>query len=363
MSAPKTASALPGVALTFVVALAALWVQRLPVAPLTLADGRHPIDAILLAIVLGIVLRNTLELPDWLKPGIKYSVKSILPLAIVFLGAKLDFFDVLRVSGQGLLINLTCVLVALFGTVTLCARMGVGRRLGLLIGIGTAICGGTAIAVTAPVIEASDDDTAFAVTAVNLFGLLAIVALPTLGTLMGMSEESFGVWAGTAVHATPQVMAAGYAYGPVAGDIAVIVKLVRVLLLAPMVVGLGWWYAREKRRQKQAHVTEKTRLTTLFPPFVFGFLAVALANSLNLLPDFTLHLEASPLWEAGDRDFEMARVATSASSFLITMAMAGVGLGVSLKGLAAVGLKALYVGLFATIVLAGFSLTLITFAL
>jgi len=363
MSKPRSGRVFPGVVLTFFVAIAAMLVQRLPVPPLTLADGRHPIDAILLAIVIGIVLRNTLQLPEWLKPGIKYSVKSILPLAIVLLGAKLDFYDILRVSGQGLLINLTCVVVALFGTVALCTRMGVGRQLGLLIGIGTAICGGTAIAVTAPVIEASDDDTAFAVTAVNLFGLLAIVVLPTLGALMGLSQEAFGVWAGTAVHATPQVMAAGYAYGPVAGDIAVIVKLVRVLLLAPMVVGLGWWYAREKRRQQQAHVTKKTSLLTLFPPFVFGFLAVALANSFNLLPDFTLHLEDSPLWTAGDRDFEMARVATKASGFLITMAMAGVGLGVSLKGLASVGLKALYVGLFATVVLAGFCLTLITFTL
>ena len=352
-------SVVPGLALTFVIAVAAYFVRTLPVPPLTLADGTHPVDALILAILFGLVIRNTLRLPKRLRPGIKYAVGSVLPLAIVFMGAKLDFFDVLRVSGQALVINVLCVLVALAGTIQLCRRTGVGQKLGMLIAIGTAICGGTAIAVTAPIIEADEEDTAFAVGAITLFGLAWIFVFPIVGNAFGMSQTEFGVWAGTGIHATPQVMAAGFAYGETAGDVATIVKLVRVLLLAPLVIGLGAWYAREKRKRDIAHVVERPSWTQFFPPFVFGFIGLAVLNTAHLLPDFTFHLQQSVLWEAGDVPVSMADASTTASGFLITMAMAGVGLGVDVKGLMKVGLKAFYVGLFAAVVLAALSLLLI----
>ena len=180
---------------------------------------------------------------------------------------------------------------------------------------------------------------------------------------LGMTQLEFGVWAGTSIHATPQVVATGFAYGNEAGDIATIVKLVRVLLLAPVVIGLGAWYAREKRRRQQAPVTQLAGWRTLFPPFIFGFVLIALANTLNLLPDFTLHLEDSFLWAAHDEHVVLAKAVTTLSTFLITISMAGVGLGVHLKGLASAGFKALYVGLFATVVLACFSFALLTAAL
>ncbi len=344
--------------MTTVVAAVAVYVHQLPVAPFTIGD-RHPIDALLIAIVFGMIIRNSARLSEALGAGIKYSVKKVLPFAIVLMGAKLNFFDVLRVSGQALMISVICVIVALGLTVWLCRRMGVGQKLGLLIGIGTAICGGTAIAVTAPTIEADDNDTAFAITTITLFGLVAIFLFPVLGAMLGLSQTEFGIWAGVAIHATPQVMAAGFAYGEAAGEIAVIVKLVRVLLLAPLVVGLGAWYAREKRKQQQAHVAQPLKLTTLFPPFILGFLALAIANTLHLLPDFTVHLQQSILWEAGAMPMSMRKMVTTVSSFLITIAMAGVGLGVHLKSLRRVGFKALYVGMFSATVLTVFSFGLL----
>ena len=349
---------LPGIALAAVLALAAVYLHTLPFPPFTVGE-RHPVDAMLLAILLGMLVRNTLPLASWLRPGIKYSVHKLLPFAIVLLGAKLDFFDVLRVSGQALVINLLCVVAALSLTVWLCQRAGVTRRLGLLIGVGTAICGGTAIAVVAPVVEAEESETAFAITTITLFGLLSIFLFPLVGGLLDLDQTEFGVWAGTSIHATAQVMAAAFSYGDIAGDTAVIVKLVRVLLLAPVVVVIGAIYAREKRRRDQAHVSPRARLTTLFPPFVFGFLALAVANTLHLLPDITFHLEDSFLWDAGTAHMSMSALVTQVSSFLITVAMAGVGLGVHLRGLARVGLRALYVGLFAAVILAGFSLLLL----
>ncbi len=356
--AEPTHSVRPGVVLTGLVAALAIVVQGLPFAPFTIGD-KHPVDALLIAIVFGVLIRNVASLSPWMAPGVKYSVKKILPFAIVLMGAKLNFFDVVRVSKQALFISVVCVVAALGLTVWLCKRTGVGQKLGLLIGIGTAICGGTAIAVAAPTIEADDNDTAFAVTTITLFGLLAIFLFPLRGTRLDMSQTEFGIWAGIAIHATPQVMAAGFAYGEAAGEIAVIVKLVRVLLLAPLVVGLGFWYAREKRKRSQAHVTRRASLTTLFPPFILGFIALAIANTLHLLPDFTVHLHESPLWAAGEVPLSMSRAVTTVSSFLITMAMAGVGLGVHLPTLRTVGVKALYVGMFAAVVISGFSYALL----
>ena len=117
----------PGIALTFVIAVGAYFVQSLPFAPLTLEDGRHPIDALIIAILFGLVIRNTVPLPKWLGPGIKYAVVSVLPFAIVLMGAKLDFFDVLRVSSQALVINVLCVIVALAGTLWLCRKTKVSQ--------------------------------------------------------------------------------------------------------------------------------------------------------------------------------------------------------------------------------------------
>lgn len=351
-------SVLPGLFLTTVIAGLAVYLHQLPFPPFTVGD-RHPVDALLVAIILGVAVRNLVPLDARLGAGIKYSVKRVLPFAIVLMGAKLDFFDVVRVSAQALLISVICVAVALWLTLWLCKVTGVGQKLGILIGIGTAICGGTAIAVTAPTIEADEKDTAFAITTITLFGVVAIFVFPVLGHLLEMSQTEFGIWAGVAIQATPQVMAAGFAYGTEAGEVAVIVKLVRVLLLAPMLVGLGWWYAREKRRQQQAHVSRKTSLTTLFPPFILGFLALAVANTLNLLPDFTLHLQESAFWVAGDRHVSLANAVTGISGFLITIAMAGVGCGVHLKSLMGIGLKGLYVGMFAAVVLTGFGLAML----
>ncbi len=318
-----------------------------------------PIDSMLIAIVIGMVIRNTVGLPARFVPGVKTAVMSLTSIGIVLMGAKLDFHDIARTSTTALLISVVCVGVALVLTIGLCRRMGVSEKLGTLIGVGTAICGSSAIAVAAPVIEADDRDTAFAITTVTLFGMVAVFVLPLLGNALGLDETEFGVWAGTSVHAVPQVVAAGFAYGPTAGEVATIVKLARVLLLAPVVIGLAIWYGRKKRAQHVAHVTRIGSIGTLVPPFIVGFLVLALANTLHLLPDFTLHLRDSFLWDGGDKKIVLAKLVTQISGFLLAISMAGVGLGVDVRGLARVGLGALYIGLASAVVLAGFSLVLL----
>jgi len=345
-----------GLLLTAAIAIGAYELHQAPIPPFSIGTpARHPIDAMLIAIVIGMLIRNTVGLSGRFTAGVRFSVLSLMPLGIVLMGAKLNFFDVIRTSGTALIISVICVVLALALTVWLCRRIRVGPKLGILIAVGTAICGGTAVAVAAPVIEADDHDTAFAIATVTLFGMLAVFAFPLLGEAIGMTQVEFGVWAGTSVHATPQVVATGFAYGPQAGDVATIVKLVRVLLLAPVVVGLGIWYARDKRRRQIAHVTKLGKLSTLFPPFIAGFILLALANTLHLLPDFTLHLRDSFAWQAGDVHVVLAKVVTWLSTFLLTIAMAGVGLGVDLRAFKVVGMKPLYVGALASVVLAACS--------
>jgi len=354
-------SVLYGLLLSLVIAIVSYQLYTAPFPPFSIGEpARHPIDAMLVAIVIGMLIRNTIGVPARFAAGIRYAVVSIMPLGIVLMGARLNFFDVVRTSVTALIISVICVCVALSLTIWLCRRVGISQKLGILIGIGTAICGGTAIAVAAPVIEADDDDTAFGIATVTLFGMVAVFVLPLLGHLFGMSQLEFGVWAGTSVHATPQVVATGFAYGPEAGDVATIVKLVRVLLLAPVVIGLGVWYARKKRQQQIAHVTKVGKLTTLFPPFILGFVLLALANTLHLLPDFTLHLKDSVLWQQQDLKVILAKLVTWVSTFLLTISMAGVGLGVDVRGLAKVGLGALYVGLASSVLLAAFSYALLS---
>lgn len=339
-----------GLALTFAIAIGAYQLHTL---------SNSLIDAMLIAIVIGMLIRNTIGLPARFVPGVRYAVVSVMPFGIVLMGAKLNFFDVVRTSVTALVISVICVCVALGLVIWISRRFGVGQKLGILIGVGTAICGGTAIAVAAPVIEADENDTAFAIATVTLFGMIAVFVFPVIGNALDMSQLEFGVWAGTSVHATPQVVATGFAYGPEAGDIATIVKLVRVLLLAPVVIGLGVWHARQKRRREIAHVTKLGKLDMLFPPFILGFVLLALASTLHLLPDFTLHLRESFLWHAHDRPISIAKLVTTVSGFLLTMSMAGVGLGVDVRGLARIGLGALYVGLAAAVLLAAFSFGLL----
>jgi uncharacterized integral membrane protein (TIGR00698 family) len=353
-------SVLYGLLLSLAIAIVSYQLYTAPVAPFSIGDpARHPIDAMLIAIVIGMLIRNTIGVSVRFAAGVRYAVVTIMPLGIVLMGARLNFFDVVRTSVTALIISVICVCVALSMTIWLCRRVGIGQKLGILIAVGTAICGGTAIAVAAPVIEADDGDTAFGIATVTLFGMVAVFVLPLLGDLLGMTQLEFGVWAGTSVHATPQVVATGFAYGPQAGDIATIVKLVRVLLLAPVVIGLGVWYARQKRKQQIAHVTKFANITTLFPPFILGFVLLALANTLHLLPDFTLHLQQSMLWDQQDLRVVLAKLVTWVSTFLLTISMAGVGLGVDVRGLAKVGLGALYIGLASSLLLATFSFALL----
>jgi uncharacterized integral membrane protein (TIGR00698 family) len=357
-----------GFALALGLTLVALWIAQASFWPFTVqaAGGRvmHPIEPVMIAIILGMIVSNAWALPKSFHAGIKFAVKKLLPLGIVLLGVRLHFGHLMKVGATGLALSALETVVALALLWLLARWLHLPRKLGTLLGVGTAICGGTAIVATAPVIEAEEKDVVFSVATVTLLGLIAMFALPVIGHFLDLNAKQFGVWAGLAIHQTPQVVAAGYAYSPPhgayspeAGDTATIVKLARVCLLAPVAFCLGLLHARSKAGATGAGRRGKINYLRLFPLFVLGFVGMALLNTLGFVPELTVH-NAAFLGE-GARTLNLTTVAEEISKFCIVISMAGVGLETKFSAMKQTGLKPFAASLLAALIIAVLILTLI----
>ena len=355
-----------GVLVCLALTAAALSVNSLPVWPFTVAGGRHPLEPVMISIVLGMIVSNVWALPKWLHPGVKFSVKKLLPLGIILLGARLNFHKILQLGSVSIGMGLFEVILAL-GLMYMFVRwLKLSGKLGTLLGIGTAICGGTAIVATAPVIEAEESDVVFGVATVTLLGLIGMFLMPVLGHLMNMTQEAFGVWAGLAIHQTPQVVAAGFAYGQQAGETATVAKMFRVCLLAPVVFVTGVIYARQKAKRQEAHEHKHINYFSLFPKFVFGFLALALLSTLGWLPDITGHWSPDAVAvdpKHQDFHFSMGELAQIGANFFIVMSMAGVGLETKFTAMRQTGLRPFFAATASAVVIAVVVLSLINLLL
>jgi uncharacterized integral membrane protein (TIGR00698 family) len=213
----------------------------------------------------------------------------------------------------------------------------ISRNAAMLVGCGTAICGTSAIIASAPIIGADDDDLLLSVSTINILGLVVMFTLPALGAAIHLSQQAFGIWAGVTVHAVPQAITTGFAYSAQSGALATLVKLVRVTLLAPFLIVLALVSSRSSR----------TRLSwsTLLPRFIWGFLVLALCNTLHLFPDLVFNL---PFSSAG-KFTPMNAILTQLAEALLTLSMAAMGLEVNLRFLLRTGLAALGVGVAASV--------------
>ena len=321
-------------------------IHYLPLPPFRVGAGtavRYPVSAAIIAIITGVLVRNVIPLPAATIESAKGLARRIIPVTIVLTGAGLNLWRVASVGSTALLITVICMAVSMGATIWLARVLGVWHRTGLLIGAGTAICGTSAIVAVAPLIDAEDEDLMLSIGTVNILGLLLMFLLPAVGGLLHLRDEAFGVWAGTTIHAVPQVVAAGFAYSAAAGAIATLVKLVRVTLLAPFLFLLGFLQAR---RNGSAVAIQYTRLV---PPFVYGFLALALANTLAVLPVLQFRFGAWPL----------ADTLANLGELLLTLSMAAMGLEVNVRFLARTGGRAVLTGALASVILCGASLLLI----
>lgn len=243
------------------------------------------IGEVTVGVVLGLLVTNLLGLPDAARPGARFALGPLLRIGIVLLGARLSFGAVLDTSLGALLLIVVCLSFALLLVVWLGRRFGLPPRLALLIGVGTAVCGNSAIIATAPVIEADERDVSFAVATITLFGTLAVLLYPFVGAALGLSDRLFGHWAGVAVNDTSQVTATGFAFSSAAGETATIVKLTRNALMGPLIVLIGAIYLRSGGTSGDGdRAIGWRRVARLVPPFVIGFLVMAALNSFGFIP-------------------------------------------------------------------------------
>lgn len=339
MSKPAVVSPIWGILFCLFLTIASMWLAQLHVWPFMI-HGHATFEPVMVAIILGMIAGNLLPSTKQLQPGVKFSVKKLLPLGIIFLGARLDFGQIIKLGAVGVAMSCGEVLLALILMFLLTRWLKLSGKLGTLLGIGTAICGGTAIVAAAPVIEAEESDVVFGVATVTLLGLVGMFLLPFLGHVLLLSDKAFGIWAGLAIHQLPQVVAAGFDFSQQAGEKATIVKLARICLLAPIVFIVGTIYAHNKAKKHQAVTHKKINYFSMFPKFVLGFLLLAFLRTKGWLPDITVHFPdqiATP--GATDKQYSTPAVAQACSGFFIVMSMAGVGIETKFKSMQKTGFR------------------------
>ncbi len=339
---------LPGFGISLGIAFFAQFVEEL--LPI------HLIGASIIALFVGIAI-NYFWHPEFINDGIKFTSKKVLKFAIILLGASLSIQSILTVGKLSLAVMCFTLLTCFGGGYFVGKALGLDWKLSNLISAGTGICGGSAIAAIAPVIEAKDSDIAYGMSATFIFDMVMIVLFPLMGHWLGLSDMAYGLWAGTAVNDTSSVVAAGYAFSEGAGDFATMVKLTRTLSIIPTVLVFAFINIRLKQKEKAnfkntlSHVsatatkyevsqTDKiAKLTSeaediiskvdekakeqsvikgvnffsLFPWFIVGFVALAIFNSLGFIPT------------------DISIMAKDLSKFLMVTALGAIGLNTSIK--------------------------------
>ena len=340
-------SLLPGLLAAALLAWLSIWLSEF-VGVTLIGFEKTPISAVMVAIVLGLIIGNVVRLPAMLKPGFTFSVTKVLRLGIILLGIRLSVFDVVRLSALGVPIVLFCIVSALFFTTRLNKWLGLPERLGTLVAVGTAICGVSAIVATGPAIDAEDEEVAYAVAVITIFGILATLVYPYAAHFMcGGDAVRAGLFMGTAIHDTSQVTGAALVFAdvfsaPSALDAATVTKLVRNLFMAAVIPLMALYYARRMRDQGE-FAGKKTSVTKLLPLFIVGFVAMAVVRSVG---DAGVNAggEAFGLWDADAWTNIHEFIKTWAVTFLV-VALAGVGLSTSFRIIKGLGVKPFIVGL------------------
>ncbi|GAC1348040.1 MAG: YeiH family protein [Acetobacteraceae bacterium] len=305
----------PGVAACFAIALLAVAIRD--------ATGLAALNPVVVALAVGVGIRAAFGLPAALRSGAAFTVRPVLRAAIVLLGLQVTPGQLLHLGGGALALALASVALTLPFTVWLGARLGVSPALSQLIGAGTGICGASAIVAANQVVRGRQEDVAYALAIVTLFGTVSLLAFPALAGAMGLDPHRFGLWAGASIHEVVQAVGAAAAGGPVATEAGTITKLARVVLLAPAILALGWW-ARHSGGQGG-------ELRAPVPWFAFGFLALVALGGTGLIPA------------------EAVRFSRWAVPLMMGASVAALGLGTNLRSLRDRGGRPLLLGLGSTL--------------
>lgn len=318
----------PGFALALVIALLAKGIEAL-----------LPFDVIgasVIAMFIGMLINGYRKPGKTTAPGVKFTAKKILKFAIILLGASLNVTTILNVGRMSLTVMFFTLLTCFGGGYFIGRALGLDWKLSNLISAGTGICGGSAIAAVAPVIDAKDSDIAYALSATFLFDMAMIVLFPIMGRAMGLSDMAYGLWAGTAVNDTSSVVAAGYAFSEGAGDFATMVKLTRTLAIIPITLVLAWMRTRSAQADGK-----KVELKKIFPFFILYFILASVITTAATALGVPASV-FSPL--------------KTLSKFLIVLAMSAIGLNTNIVKLIRTGGKPLGLGFCCWVGIAGMSL-------
>jgi len=329
-SAPATPAAppaalVPGVLLCAALAAAAVWLADVP----WIKQHTH-VSALLIVILLGMAWRAIAHLPAAAVPGVRLAQRPLLRWAVAGLGFRLSLAELAHIGGPALVVVVVSTTSSLAFGWWLARRLGLGEKLGLLLGVGGAICGASAVVAADSVVLGEKRDSALALAIITLLGTIGIVVYPLLAHALHMSDFLYGVWDGASLHELAQVVAAGSGVSDAAVKVATVVKLARIALLAPVVLGLGWRMRRHHQAAGRAHVAP-------VPWFLVVFVAFAVVISIGVLPhSWTEMLKTADLW-------------------LLCVGMAGVGLQTSVHELRSAGIKPVLAGLGQWLFLAGVS--------
>jgi uncharacterized integral membrane protein (TIGR00698 family) len=320
------ARTLLGVLLTIAIAAAAFALRFLP--------GIASFSPMVLAVLIGVTIRNTIGLPKGTQAGITFSVRRILRFAIVLLGMQLTVEQVIALGASGAIVIVASLAATFLFTAWFATLIGVERKLAYLIGAGTAVCGASAVVATNAVTAAADEDVSYAVASVTVFGTLAMFAYPPLATAIALGPHDYGLWAGASIHEIAQVVAAAFQHGQYAGEFATLAKLSRVILLAPLVLSLGYF-------SRTAAEPGGGNARPPIPWFVVAFIGVIGLNSLISPPA------------------EVRSWCMIVTAFLLSVALAAMGLETEVSKLRQKGFRPFLLAAAASVFVSCFSLLLI----
>lgn len=306
-----------GILFSFILALIATYLGKLfPI-----------IGGPVFGIIIGIFINNIWGKPKSTLKGISFTSKKILQWAIIVLGAGLSLTKVWTTGLDSLYVTIFTLSASFIAAYGFGKLLGVPSKLKSLIGVGTAICGGSAIAAIAPIIEADEMEVAYSISTIFLFNIIAVLIFPPLGHMLGFSDKAFGLWAGTAINDTSSVVAAGYSFSNAAGEYATIVKLARTTMIIPISLIFSFCVAIKKKKEASLDQSVNYSFRKIFPWFVLWFLVASLLNTLGLFKGNSI------------------TYINILGKFMIVMALSAVGLSSDFKKMLKTGVKPIFLGL------------------
>lgn len=274
------------------------------------------LEALTIGIIIGIIYNNTIKTQAVFKKGVNFTLKTLLKVGIVLLGFKLNFNSLMQLGPKVLIMVLIFVPSTLLIAVLLGRIFKIQGKLATLIGVGSCICGASAVVALTPTINADDEDSVVAVSIVSFLGAIGVLAYSAIAVANNISDIQYGIWSGISLHGVAHAIAAAFARGEAAGEIGTFVKMARVVMIVPVSLVLGYFYNKGEVGSKKAK----------FPMYVLYFIIAGMISSSGIIPA------------------EILKILTKSSSTLILMAMVAMGLSVDFKSIKDKGMKALFIG-------------------